>query len=1278
MKKQFKVLTATALAATVAIPAVVSPASAATATATPDQLVFTNAEGKAFSITYDQYRDTLFEKESNLAKLIAGQTPKAIGITGKFVDYAKYQDLIFANTNLTGPEILGKALEDNANLVPNDQTAGFDTTVEFDKDGKPVYKPNPTQVDKTAYEAALAKVTKADYTEDSWAKYQEVVKANAITETSTQEEVDAATAAITKAQADLVKVAVKLTVESVSAITATSVTVAITAPTKDLVDQTVEVKNVGGQVVSTKSATIKAGATTATFEFTAPLTVNPTAGWTVNGVAYSPVTFEIVSVEPLTDSAKHLSVQFNKALTSLDASEVAVRDAVTLERKGIEKVVLSSDGLSAQVTLLGDDTSGTQILTSGRDYTLTVTQKGNVTSGTFEVPKIIREKDVTSYDLTTRLVSTTSGQFKVPTSIAFDFEELKGREITAWVNKNGDLIKYVASPQTVKLSAVKFTIDGTDKYVNLTGTTEKYLLATDAFISLDDSDVKLTNISDKLEYDYAEILFNKAGAVDRILAYNFDASILAQSVSGTAVLSYGDEVNFKDYRIVKNGKTVAVADIKPGDVVNYNSAKKYAEVYTSKVTGPIQAVYNAEYKFNDKVYPIANAKSITNNKVASLTQEGIESLKASGKDVTVYFDRKGNAKLLVGEVGAVVSTTAAGYLTENARFYQDKGYDFLELKYLTSNGATATETININTLSYINEDAVTPTHQVGKGTPAVAKFVVDNEKNIDSVTATGSIVSNDIKTPVNFAKGSIVEVIKNATGEVVGLNFGNKDVTGADAKPTDTTVKVDGSPRQITASTPVFWLDDKTDATKVTPSVTTWGDLANKKITKIDSGKATVYFNKTTGVVDYVVAKASDVPAESQTKEATLVIADVRKDTDNNVAYLKLFNGTTVSEYTIQGKIADNAATPYAVGDVVIATVNKDNELQVSKLDKKGVTTGSIVKNSVVTSEEKFSILDNGTQKDFAKPVGGNVLVYEKVGTGSNVTLEARNFSALFDIKATNEVNVYTTANKVANVVVITKNDATLATSDNTNGTVKADYTKDADNQLLKKGQVRFTADAIDAADTIHSVVLKAVGKTTATITSTQTVTAPAGKNKWDTIYTFTDLLKTAADGTANFAQTYTVTPELYEVVGTKATGSATPVDLIIAKDIVAKASSNTVTIENNFGETTTAVIAKELLTVEEDGKGKANATGINFAARTDRQNYNVAVTKVNGSDSTGVASASIKAETTANDGKIKFTVTAPVTSFEVKIVVGGITVTLEATAANGNVTAWSVLSISE
>lgn len=123
--------------------------------------------------------------------------------------------------------------------------------------------------DLTAYDAALAAVTESDYTAASWAAYQAVVDANVVTSANLQSEVDAATAAITAAQADLVKV---LKVESVSAINAKQITVTFTTPVDEIT-----AKDVANYSVK------KAGATEVTFTGTAGLNNSATSVLSADG-----------------------------------------------------------------------------------------------------------------------------------------------------------------------------------------------------------------------------------------------------------------------------------------------------------------------------------------------------------------------------------------------------------------------------------------------------------------------------------------------------------------------------------------------------------------------------------------------------------------------------------------------------------------------------------------------------------------------------------------------------------------------------------------------------------------------------------------------------------------------------------------------------------------------------------------------------------------------------------------------------------------------------------
>jgi LPXTG-motif cell wall-anchored protein len=67
-----------------------------------------------------------------------------------------------------------------------------------------IWEETTVVTDLTAYNGALAAIKETNHTAESWATYQAVVNANVVTAENTQEEVDAATAAILAAQADLV------------------------------------------------------------------------------------------------------------------------------------------------------------------------------------------------------------------------------------------------------------------------------------------------------------------------------------------------------------------------------------------------------------------------------------------------------------------------------------------------------------------------------------------------------------------------------------------------------------------------------------------------------------------------------------------------------------------------------------------------------------------------------------------------------------------------------------------------------------------------------------------------------------------------------------------------------------------------------------------------------------------------------------------------------------------------------------------------------------------
>lgn len=106
--------------------------------------------------------------------------------------------------------------------------------------------------DLTAYNAALAAVTKADYTAASWTTYQAVVNANVVDEDNLQSEVDAATEAITAAQANLVLVP---KVTSVTAINGTQLLVTFNKLADKTTAEDVSKYSLDGVALSPSTAT---------------------------------------------------------------------------------------------------------------------------------------------------------------------------------------------------------------------------------------------------------------------------------------------------------------------------------------------------------------------------------------------------------------------------------------------------------------------------------------------------------------------------------------------------------------------------------------------------------------------------------------------------------------------------------------------------------------------------------------------------------------------------------------------------------------------------------------------------------------------------------------------------------------------------------------------------------------------------------------------------------------------------------------------------------------
>lgn len=143
-----------------------------------------------------------------------------------------------------------------------------------------------------------------------------------------------------------------------SAINANYVTVAITAPVEDMLEQTVEVKNGAGVVVPVKPLDIAAGDETAEFEFVTAVKVADLVGvWTVDGVEYDLDLFNKLS--DFLVAANQLDL--NAALVALEIENVDSTNMPTYLTEKNKLTVTAEELTVDDVQKLVDDVNAAAI-----------------------------------------------------------------------------------------------------------------------------------------------------------------------------------------------------------------------------------------------------------------------------------------------------------------------------------------------------------------------------------------------------------------------------------------------------------------------------------------------------------------------------------------------------------------------------------------------------------------------------------------------------------------------------------------------------------------------------------------------------------------------------------------------------------------------------------------------------------------------------------------------------------------------------------------------------
>ncbi len=531
--------------------------------------------------------------------------------------------------------------------------------------------------------------------------------------------------------------------------------------------------------------------------------------------------FSIASVVSTTEEAgagyKYIRATFTKALDSLDASEVEISEKATGQIYSVEKVILATNGKSADITLVGDAmAAGTRFLSANTDYVLNIKKSGATAHLDFNIPAVAANVIVYSVDAGKKQVTLNGGIFTLNDTIAAatDYNEILGRTVTVQYDKNRVINKLTVIDETVEYGAYELVDadnNGSKDSIKNKLTKTVYPLSTQTV-----GDIKATTelnldaagtLIGGTDVAYAKITLNGNGTVRRITsitAFN-EVQYVVSTKDNDIVNLKGTSFSLKDFNIIKAGKTVkAVSEIKEGDVVFMNTSKKLAEVYTEGSVSGKMSVYTDKFEVNGTRYD-TKGDLVADKNVQAATNASLA--KYAGSEVTVFFGRNGDVvEVVVGNATKTADSYAV--ITKAAKVYTQGSKALIE--FTADDGTGAKDyTLDPTTLTKIVQV---------NGTPITAGSTVGAEKGFEvngynpttfggaiAAKATNDALANKITISGNagggnMEAGQLVKLTKKEDGTIVGLEL---------------------------AGTAVDWiLEDSTTPDGTAPYVATVGDTA--------------------------------------------------------------------------------------------------------------------------------------------------------------------------------------------------------------------------------------------------------------------------------------------------------------------------------------------------------------------------------------------------------------------------------------------------------------------
>ena len=547
---------------------------------------------------------------------------------------------------------------------------------------------------------------------------------------------------------------------------------------------------------------------------------------------------------------KFVRATFSNSLYSLSEADIEIRDVKTEQLYSVEKVALSTDGYTADITLAGDaSVAGTTFLQPATIYSCEINADGYEATLEFQLPNIWSDMLVTSVDTDKNTITVygavrAGGQY---TALAHEYKvgdtydgnlgQLVGHTVVIGIDADNNLVSLKVNDGDEVFDYVTAKDGDSDgefwsaKDYFETASGDKYYLSTETTSTTNATYGILANnkgvygeieevVAPKNTFEYGRLILNNNGTVSAAVLWDaFDGHIIATEADGSvAKETSSNSKDFKGYTVI-DGETFEYIDpatITDGDIIYYSTATKFAFVYNESVEGDLETVYKDrvvvdgdKYNYivrdnNANIVKNARYYDLDNDKYEAVTEKWANTIDKD-EPVTLYLDTKGDIVLVDATVGETVTHSKEYIITKSPKAYMNGLDQMVDMSVSDGTEVTlhikASDITSINGAAFGNMTLSSTTNSVDGTIPNTFVFNFEDhdgkKTKVDGtvVTPNGDTTGSDADVASTvFQQGGLVDVIYNDDEtKVVGLDIKlGAQVAGVQMKQDDDSTEFKG------------------------------------------------------------------------------------------------------------------------------------------------------------------------------------------------------------------------------------------------------------------------------------------------------------------------------------------------------------------------------------------------------------------------------------------------------------------------------------------------------